>query len=58
MSAEYQLKRAVQSIESVATALRRTLPGVDASASYTLRRALSDLEEAERYVKKAIRELP
>ncbi len=60
MSAEQQLKRAVYAIDDAATALRRAALGAgsDPVATQAIRRALGDLDEAERYIKKAMRELP
>jgi hypothetical protein len=58
MSAKSKLRSALRAIDDAASALRRARNNnVDADSEHQIRRALSELDEAERYIKRAIHEV-
>lgn len=58
MSVKQKLKRAVRAIEDARAALRRAKREVQSGDDRGIRTALSELDDAESYIKKAIRDLP
>jgi len=55
MSAKTNLKRALRAIEDAQSTLNRARGNAD--NDYDIRRAISELDDAERDIKRAIREL-
>lgn len=59
MSAKTKLRSALRAIDDAMTALRRAKNNAaDSDSEYQTRRAISELEDAERDIKRATRELP
>lgn len=58
MSAKTKLKNALSAIDHAATALRRARNDANPDADSQIRKALSELDDAERDIKRAIREIP
>ncbi len=56
MSAKLKLKRALSAIADAKTSLERTKREIEDNTR--IRRALTELKDAESYIKKAIRDLP
>ncbi|WP_211471953.1 hypothetical protein [Collimonas humicola] len=58
MSATAKLKSALRAIDDARTALRRAKGNADSDDEYQIRKAISELDDAERYIKRAINEVP
>lgn len=58
MSAKAKLRSALRAIDDAASALRRARHNTDPDSDHQIRRALSELDDAERYIKRAISEVP
>ena len=57
MSAKSKLRSALRAIDDAASALRRARDNVDPDSAHQIRRALSELDDAERDIKRAISEV-
>jgi Sec-independent protein translocase protein TatA len=58
MSAKTKLRSALRSIDDAMSALRRASGNADPDSQHQIRRAMSELDDAERDIKRAIREIP
>jgi len=58
MSVKAKLRSALRAIDDAASALRRARDNTDPNSEHQIRRALSELDDAERYIKRAISEVP
>lgn len=58
MTIEKRLKNALRSVEDALQSLNRAKYTDDQDAAYKVRQAISDLQDAESDIKRAIRELP
>lgn len=58
MSAKQRLKRALSAINDARLALERAKRDSQSGDNRSIRTALSELDDAETYINKAIRELP
>lgn len=58
MTAKAKLRSALRAIDDAIAALRRARDNAGPDGQHQIRRALSELEEAERYIKRAVSEVP
>lgn len=58
MSSRENLRRALSAMDDATTALQHALHSADGSSATYIRRAISEIEEVESKVKRAVRELP
>lgn len=58
MSVKQRLKRALGAIDDARTALERAKRDAQSGSDHNIRTALSELDDAETHLKKAIYELP
>lgn len=58
MSAKTKLRSALRAIDDAMSALRRARDNADPDSQHQIRRAMSELDDAERDIKRAIKEIP